>query len=211
MNFAHVTIIGLLQIAMFLGSARSDDDVVPDSATKVQFDFAKWVKVADKTFTLERTTLADVTEALGAGQIVNTDASDPGNADPHWAVFYQCGNKIVRFEADGDMGGPEHRVTGVAIQAASDLTHPEKLAVLRANVVFPFGKIGMEFTDLQLKLGKAKLQKKCATYVYAGHTLIPDRKDIAGEAQTYDVTGYLSVKVEDGKIAGVSMSHITSS
>jgi hypothetical protein len=142
---------------LVFGFCFGENDVGQDSATIVKFDFAEWCKVGSHKFTLEKTTLRDVAKALGGGQIVNVNASDPGNADSLWALYYRCGKNIVRFEADGDMGGPEHRMTGISIAPAKDFPFA-RLPLIEEPVEFRFGRIGMDFSELVKQMGRATLQ-----------------------------------------------------
>jgi len=207
MDILRLVFLGIAQAFMLFGLCLADDDVVPDSATLVKFDFAQWCKAGNHKFVLESATLADVVRALGFGHIVDT--SDPGNADPLWAVDYLNGETVVQFEADGDMGGDEHRLTGVTVYQRSEYPKANRLPAMDSCITFVFGTVGIKFSDLERELGRTPLSKKTASYKYEGKTKVPGRKDVAGMAQMFDVSANLTVKVEAGRVVGLSVSHIT--
>jgi hypothetical protein len=143
---------------------------------------------------------------LGGGRIVNT--SDPSNADPLWAVDYRSGESVVRFEADGDMGGPEHHLTGVEMKPAIEYPESSKLPAINLPVTFEFGAIGMQWSALENQLGPSGIHHGIAEYQYPGTKSI---KDSAGHFVNFDVSGFLRVRISGGKISAIVISHITTS
>src|SRR5271156_2921472 len=69
MKAGGLVMVWLFQAVLLGDYAEADEDVVPNSATHVNFDFAGWCKVGDHTFTLEKTKLADIVRTLGSGTI----------------------------------------------------------------------------------------------------------------------------------------------
>ncbi len=206
MDIFRFLCLGLVQAIFLFGSSMAEDDVVPDSATHVRFDFAQRCKVGDHTFILDdKTTLAGVIKTLGSGVIHRIGT--PGDADPGWVVDYTDGRRLVRFASDGDMGGDDHVLEGVDVRP---LTASEKIAglpSLRPPVTFQFGSVGMSFSDLETVLGPAVRKRGVAWYVHTGKRPI---KVSSGEVLEYDVLATLRVNVVEGKVVAIQLWHVTS-
>jgi hypothetical protein len=195
---------------------RGSDSISP-SATKAKHEFALWCRVGSHTFYLERTTLAEIVEILKKGTVKNTNSNDPGNADPLWAVPYRDRTHVILFLADGDMGGPQHTLTGIEMKPISEYPLSEQLPMLQGPIDFDFGAIGMPLLKLEQRLGRTAVHDGAATYQYEGTQPgkdTPSLRQSVTEAKssgvgTFDITAYLYVGVKEGKIDSIELSHIT--
>jgi len=164
MEAFRIVCLSLSLIVALSGSTIADDDVVPDSATAVKFDFAKWCKVDDHTFILEKTTLADVARTLKGGVIQRIGNRDDANLE--WVVDYTDGRRLIRFSSFGDMGGENHELEGVEIRSLSTGNSGAQLTALAFCLRFQFGTIDMAFPDLVNALGPAIKTHGIAWYKY---------------------------------------------
>jgi hypothetical protein len=196
----RILVIGVL----LSGLGRADDDVVPDSATPVKFDFAQSCKVRDHTFILEKTTLADVTHAIGSG-VIRDNGQDAGEHE--FFVDYSDGSHLIRFSSNGEMGGDDHGLGEVEVRPLSSGQKAADFPALHDPVVFPFGTVGMPFAKLVAGLGPATKTDGVAWYVYSGKSSI---KDYTGKTLDGDVLGTLRVKVVAGKVAAIQLGRVTS-
>jgi hypothetical protein len=200
----RVVCLGLVGSLLLFGLGRADDDVVPDSATAVKFDFAQSCKVGDHTFILEKTTLADVIHAIGSG-IIRDNGRDAG--DHEFFVDYTDGSHLIRFSSNGEMGGDDHGLGEVEVRPLPSGQKASDLPALHDPVVFPFGSAGMPFSKLVAALGAATKRDGVAWYVYSGKSSI---KDYSGKTLEGDVLGTLRVKIVAGKVAAIQLGRVTS-
>jgi hypothetical protein len=192
-------------------------DGVTDSPTLLNKDFAQWCRVGQHTFHLERHSLAEISHLLGKGTVVNTSASDPGNADPLWAVAYRVGQDVIQFEADGDMGGPTHILTGITVVPRERYPSASRLPSIPGPIEFEFGRMGMPLQKLMLLLGKADVHGASVSYSYQGHATGPkvaSQRESVVQGQksgiiVFDVTAYLRAWITDGNLSSVEMTHVT--
>jgi len=204
MKFFCIVCLGLLSGALLFGQSVAEDDTVPDSATSVKFDFARWCKVGDHTFIIEKTTLADVVKTLGSG-IIRFNGKDAGGGA--FYVDYVCGNHIISFDCSAEMGGNDHELEGVEVRPLAAGEKVVGLPSLRLPITFQFGSVGMPFSDLVAALGQAKTTHGVACYEYSGKKPI---KVSSGKVLDYDVTGTLQVKIVAGKVTAIDLGHVTS-
>jgi hypothetical protein len=205
MDIFRIVCLGLVQCILLLGSSMADDDVVPDSATTVKFDFAQWCKVGGHTFILEKTTLTDVIQAIGRG-VIRFNGKDAAGGE--FFVDYTDGGHLIRFSSNAEMGGDDHELGEVEVRP---LTASEKVAglpSLRLPVTFQFGSVGMPFSRLVAKLGEAVRVQGTAWYEYSGKRPI---KVSSGEVLNYDVSATFQVKIVAGKVVAIDLGHVTSS
>jgi len=205
MDISRIVCLGIMQGILLFGSSMADDDVVPDSATSVRFDFAQWCKVSDHTFILEKTTLADVVKTLGSGVIRFNGKDAAGGA---YYVDYVCGNHIISFSCSAEMGGDVHELEVVVVRPLTAGEKVSDLPTLRLPIRFQFGALGMPFSDLVTVLGHAKTTRGVAWYEYSGKKPI---KISSGKTLDYDVSGTLRVNVVAGKVVAIQLCHVTSS
>ncbi len=174
------------------------------SATKVDHDFSRWCAVGDHHFTLEKTTLDEIAATFKGGSIVRD--GNPGAASFQWLLRYRWKNDVVVFSSNNDLGGPSHDLEEIDVQPASDIPDASKLPEIRGTVRFPFGSAGLSFDDLQKALGRTDAANGIAQYTFAGHRAGADSQ---GKSVSFDVSGSLRVKVSNGKIGQMEMSHLT--
>lgn len=204
MDIFRIVCLGIVQGILLLGSSMAEDDFVPDFATPVKFDFAQWCKVGDRTFILNKTTLAEVIHANGSG-VFRDNRRDAAAGE--FFVDYTGNGCLIRFSSNAEMSGDDHELEGVEMRP---LTAGEKVAglpSLRLPITFQFGSLGMSFTDLVAALGQTVQTPGIARYEYIGKKSI---KNTSGNALDYDVLATLRVKIVAGKVATIDVGHVTS-
>ncbi len=182
------------------------DDVISPDATEVKWDFAQWCQVGTQRFTLEKSTLGEVLKALGSGAM--TRDGHEGDTNFEWLVRYRWGGQVIVFSSNNEMGGDTHSLQGVDLRPASEVWDAFWLPRLHGPISFPFGEPGMSFQALTRELGPAKLDRDKAEYRYRDTEDLHAR-DADGSFLSLDLTGWLRVKVADGKVTRMTLSHVT--
>jgi hypothetical protein len=189
---------------LLVGSSEADDDVVPDSATLVDFDFAHHCKVGDHTFRFEKTTLADIIHELGS-EVICFNGGDASYGE--YFVEYAESGRLIRFSSNAEMGGDTHDLEEVEIVPLSADEKEASLPPLRLPVIFQFGSVGMSFLDLENVLGKATKTGGIAWFKYSGKKPI---KVSSGEALDYNVFASLRVRIVFEKVAAIQIGRVSS-
>jgi hypothetical protein len=200
--------MALIRFVIFLlafASSLAADDAIPDSATVVRFDFARWCQVGDHTFSLESTTLANVIDALGSGTIRRV--GNEGVADPTWVVDYTDGHRLIRFYSDNDMGGTEHYLGGLEIIPPATGDSFSDLPLLSSAITFSFGSADIALPGLVSALGPAVKTNGIEWYRYSGKKRAADS---SGKERDVDVLATLRVQVVDGKVTALQIGHVSS-
>jgi hypothetical protein len=181
---------------------RAGDAISPD-ATPVKWDFSEWCQVGEHRFTFEKTHLSDIVRAFGVGKISRD--GDAGAAVYEWVVRYRLGHETVTFMSNNDMGGPLHDLEEVEVKPWKHAVDRD-LPIIHGPISFPTGEPGMSFQALQQLLGPARLKKSYAEFLYLSHQPFMNE----GKTVQAEVQGWLRVKVVDGNIAQMAISHVTS-
>jgi hypothetical protein len=158
---------------------------------------------------LEQTSLDDMRAAASAGFIAHQ--GDAG-ASVYWLCYTNLSSapaERIWMLADGEMGGDGHRITGVSAQrlpgakATADCPAlPTKLTPIRLAT-------GIWLDTLpqlaRSKLGKVSFKREnWESYGYAGKA--PGKCD----GGNFDLTSFLTLQVEQGKIQSLRINKITS-
>ena len=181
--------------------ADDDGDAISPDATQVKWDFSEWCRVGEHRFVFEKTNLGDIIRAFGTGKISRD--RDAGAVVYEWFVRYRLGNEIVTFMSNNDMGEPLHDLEEVEVKPWKRAVDPD-FPLIHGPISFPAGEPGMSSQALQQLLGPARLKKSYAEFLYLGH------QPSMNAGKRVEVQAWLRVKVVDGNIERMRISHVTS-
>ena len=160
----------------------------------------------------EVTKLGDVRKAAGIGKIEHQgDASE----SIYWLCYTIPGTPVferVWIIAHGEMGGPDHHVTGAhALRLASGIAAAEGCPLLPASlrpVAFDRGLwLDVSAQHLTAKLGAPSLKKDgWWSYYFAGKA--PGLYQ--GEKVQYDVSCFFEAQIKEGGLVAIRASQVTS-
>ncbi len=162
---------------------------------------------------LEQTTLAEVKALAGNGRI---DAYGEQGSRLYWLCYTvesQDTLQQVWLISDAEMGGPEHRITEVQAQSASDVGRAPTACPLLAANLQPLALdgrlwLGSSQRMLRTALGRPSVaQAGRLGYAYAGKVKLA-RPD--GKRLEYDRVSYLTASFDDGVVTRIGVAQITS-
>lgn len=200
-----LTIVIALPAGAALADAVPPPDWKPDGMQAVSLPARPVTKLAIGRFAvnLDKTTLQQVRDALGAGKIEQQD-------NLHWLCYtVRTGAAPERLWliADGAAGGPEHRVTMVhALHMAALLPSPRCPLLPRSFLPLRFDK------DLWLRQPALKVERAFGqpsinahdrwSYSYTGKSPVPGKDG----AQPLEVRNRVEARIRDGLVEAIIAS-----
>jgi hypothetical protein len=167
--------------------------------------------MANFHFKLEATTLAEIVDAIGIGNI--QQQGDAGESI-YWlcyTIHEPIGSSRLWLISHGEMGGSDHKLTKILVLSDSSV-HACGSCPLLPKAFFPASLdngLWLYQSDsvvASLFGSTHSLPSSHQQFVY--RSLIPI--NVRGEIEDFDLTNYLRIRIENGKIIQLSASQVTS-
>lgn len=197
------THIHVLVVALAVASCVHADQQVEVPAT-LKVDPVRQARFGGFIVRFEKTTLAEIRKAIGSGSIAHK--GDAGKSV--YSLCYSLPDQVIRVDSHGEMGGLEHRLTGISASltdASSDKGDPcPKMPRQFQPVSFDFGWIGTPRKSLVKTLGQPS-GSRGNTLVFHYHQPIHKDKQVIG-----DVTSRVETTLANDKVISLKAWRVTS-
>jgi hypothetical protein len=187
------------------------DETVTISPT-VSRDLVRELHLGNYVALFEKTSLREIRDKVGAGSLEHVgDAADA----LEWLCYSLPGQRV--WLVSTEMGGSNAALMNVIADAISpsaplEPSCPTIPSTLRP-LSLPFGWIGSPVSVLRDSLGKPSgTRGDWLIYYFAGKESGPyqDPGDAVPAMVDYDVSAYVEVRVQKGKVIALRASHLTS-
>jgi hypothetical protein len=192
-----------MMFAQHLDPNRSIPSVHHVTSTRAAPLF-KQVRAGALHLTLETNTLADIEKAFGGTIQHEGDAGD----STYWLCYAGAGaggKPALFWFVSGEMGGSDHGILNIAMQPNPTGKVPEGCTAAPhdlTNIDFGIPGVGAAIGDVASRFGDAKPDHDGLFHYAASYPSV--------EAKDFTVTQTLVYTAKNGRVAGVSITQVTS-
>jgi len=196
----------LVFLFLFFAIPSFAKQVPPDSGVEaitvpatLKNDIFKSIKLGGKTLTFEQTTLSDIKNVVGFGEITKSYA----DGSSQYSLCYSTDHETIWFISHGEMGGSDRSLTQLHA-ISKNLKCPKLNLPIKTN----FGWLTMEPSTIKKHAGSPSgISKNIFKYFYEGEAQIKHNN----MPYDYIVFGYAEIKFTNNKVSSIYLSHVTSS
>jgi hypothetical protein len=196
----------LVFLFLFIAIPLFAKQVPPDSGVEaitvpatLKDDIFKSIKLGGKTIIFEHTTLSDIKNTIGFGEITKSIA----DGSSQYSLCYSTEHETIWFISHGGMGGSDHSLTQLHA-ISKNLKCPTLNLAIETN----FGWLNMDTSSIKKHAGlPSGISNNMFKYFYEGETQIKHGNVL----YDYIVFGYAEIKFTHNKASTIYVSHVTSS